>query len=558
MLARLQRLVEEAQREKAPLQRLADRISGVFVPIVLAGAAATSLIWWLAVGNAGEAVLSGVAVLLVACPCAMGLATPVAMMVGCGRASTLGILVRGSDALERLARAEIVAFDKTGTLTERRAAVTAVIPAEGVSESELVDVAAAVESESEHPIASAIRQAATGSLSASEVHDVPGKGVSGVVGGCVVSVGRFEEGGAEQRVDEAARERLARGETVVAVDRDGRLIGAIAVSTPLRPEAIDAMAQLRRLGVRTAVLSGDSKPAVDVVAAALGITDARSALSPAGKLESLRDLRQRDRHLMMVGDGINDAPALAAADVGCAIGSGTEAALANSDVALIGNDLRGVPAAIALARATRGVIIQNFGWAMGYNISALPLAALGLLDPLVAALAMGLSSLVVVLNSLRLLRLGRNGLAGVRAPRSSGRRAFVLSVAVPVVVFAAATGIGQVVSPARGQSLLGTVVTPIRIAIGHGDEADVYFGSARAGVNQFHLVLVLSGGQRVDGPPEVWASTPHTAPQLVRQLALSPEHYEGFVNLSPGSWTFRVRVALGGKQVSFRITRTFS
>src|ERR1039457_6240008 len=359
VLARMQRLVEEAQRDKPPIQKLADRISGVFVPVVLIVAAVTFLAWWLWDGNFGVAVLSAVAVLLVACPCAMGLATPVAMMVGTGRASALGILIRSGEVLERLARADTVVFDKTGTLTERFASVTAVASIPDVPGDRVLALASAIEAESEHPIAVAIRDASQPAGRASAVEMLAGTGMVGIVDGQRVAVGRLDGSTPPASLRTAISSYQDRGDTVVSVTCDDRMLGVIAVATPVRPDAAPAIENLHRMGLRTAILSGDAAPAVD------------------------------------------------AAAVGCAVGSGSEVALSNSDVALLGSDLHGVPAAIGIAGSTSAIIVQNFGWAMGYNVSALPLAAAGLLDPLVAALAMGLSSLIVVLNRLRLPRLGR-------------------------------------------------------------------------------------------------------------------------------------------------------
>src|SRR5580658_809891 len=491
VLARLQRLVEEAQRDKAPLQQIADRISGVFVPVILVGSAVTFLIWWLAVGDFGKAVLAAVALLLVACPCAMGLATPVAMMVGCGRASALGILIRSGEGLERLAKVDTVVFDKTGTLTERFATVTEVMAVAGTTTDEIMALAAAVEAESDHPIATAIRAAAVARHVALDAVVLPGVGVEATVGGRRIRVARLAGNALPSELAAAVSARQSRGETVVVVVGDDGVMGAIAVTTPIRPEARAAVAQLKNMGLATTILSGDSEAAVHAVAVALDVDTESSALSPAAKVDELRALQARARHVLMVGDGINDAPALAAADVGCAIGSGTEAALANSDIALLGDDLHGVPGAIAMARSTLAVIVQNFGWAMGYNISALPLAAAGLLDPLVAAVAMGLSSLIVVLNSLRLLRLGRSGLDQVQPPRlMRGARGFALWLALPVVLFAGATVIGQVVSPARGQSLLPSLPVPIsNIALADGGGAEVYLYPDHPGVNQLHVIL---------------------------------------------------------------------
>ncbi len=500
VLSRMQRLVEDAQRDKPPLQKLADRISGVFVPVVLVASVLTFLAWWLVVGNFGTAVLSAVAVLLVACPCAMGLATPVAMMVGTGRASTMGILLCSGDALERLARADTVVFDKTGTLTERFAEVSGVASLAEVGDDRVLALAAAVEAESEHPIAAAIRAAGRPAGRATEVEVLPGAGVVGSVEGHRVRVGRVDAG----EVPEALRARVVafgdRGETVVAVTCDDRVLGVVAVSTPVRPDAAPAVESLHRMGLTTAILSGDATAAVDAVAGAVGIDSALGGLSPAGKLDALRDLQSDEHRVVMVGDGVNDAPALAAADVGCAVGSGSEVALANSDVALLGSDLRGVPAAVGIAGSTSAVIVQNFGWAMGYNVSALPLAATGLLDPLVAAVAMGLSSLVVVLNSLRLMRLGRDGIDKIRTPSVlRGMRGFVFSVAVPMVVFAAVIVAAQVVSPSRGQPLIPSLPSITGVSLPHGLSAEAYLGSSRAGVDQFHLFF--TPGQAPRPPP---------------------------------------------------------
>jgi 3-deoxy-D-manno-octulosonate 8-phosphate phosphatase KdsC-like HAD superfamily phosphatase len=312
------------------------------------------------------------------------------------------------------------------------------------------------------------------------------------------------------------------------------------------------------MGLRTSILSGDSEPAVATVASGLGVDEVYSALSPAAKVDELRALQADGRHVLMVGDGINDAPALATADVGCAIGSGTEAALANSEVALLGDDLHGVPAAIAMARSTLAVILQNFGWAMGYNLSALPLAAVGLLDPLVAALAMGLSSLIVVLNSLRLMRLGRTGLAQVEPPRlMRGARGFALWVALPVVLFAATTVIGQVVSPARGQSLLPGIPVPISTkALAGGGSAEVYLAPGHPGVNQFHVIFAgLSAGQEASSSVRVTASLGSGPPQLLRQRRLSAGHFVAYPTLGAGTWRFSVTASIGGRTVPFGVTR---
>jgi heavy metal translocating P-type ATPase len=555
VLARLQQVVDEALSTKAPLERLADRISSVFVPVVLLVAAATFLGWWLIGSNFGAAVLSSIAVLLVACPCAMGLATPVAMMVGCGRASALGILIRNADALERLAGVDTVAFDKTGTLTMGVATVVAVTATRDFTNDDVLDLAAAVEEDIEHPIAKAICAAHRPLQRASDVAVIPGAGVTGRVGDSLVVVARGSDDRLPSDLAAAAEGYRGRGDAVVVVEVDGRAVGVLAVSTPLRQEASSAVGRLHEFGLRTAILSGDGSDAVGTVARELGIEVARGGLDPEEKLAALRDLRRGSAGVVMVGDGHNDAPALAAADVGCAIGGGSEAAVSTSDVTLVGNDLQGVPAAIGVATATYAVILENFGWAMGYNISALPLAAAGLLDPLVAAVAMGLSSLLVVGNSLRLTRVGRRGPVSVRPPRVvRGRVAMVAAVALPILLFAAATVGAQLVSPAKGQSLLPTLPDIVEVPLVTGGQAEVYLSPGSLGPNELHVVLPSAPASA----PVVTASSDGGAPKRLRQFALSPAHYVDFVNLTPGTWHFSFAVRVDHRPVTFRVTRDVS
>jgi heavy metal translocating P-type ATPase len=556
VLARMQRLVIEAQQDKPPLQRVADRISAIFVPVVLGGALVTFLAWWLGDGNLGTAVLSGVAVLLVACPCAMGLAAPVALMVGCGRASALGILLRSGDTLERLARVDTVAFDKTGTLTERTAEVTGVVAVEGFDAEEVLALAAAVERENDHPLALAISTAADTAGRAEDVVVLPGLGVQGTVAGVEVAVG-IPGTDLPPALVEQLSTHTHRGETVVEVRRAGMVVGLIAVTTPLKPEAGAAVARLHAMGLRSTVLSGDSAEAVSTVAARLGIDRAEGRLTPLQKLDALREMQNRQHRVLMVGDGINDAPALAAAEVGCAIGSGAEAALESSDVALLGNDLLGVPAAIAVARSTSSVILQNFGWAMGYNLSALPLAAAGLLDPLVAAVAMGLSSLIVVLNSLRLARLGRNGVDQVSVPKvTRGARGFLLGVIIPIILFAAVTVGAQVVSPARGQSLLPTLPDISVVTLADGASAQVYLVPGRPGVNQFHVVISGQSGSPLSGRPVVRATRSGGRAISLRMARLSPGHYLSVTILGRGTWHFAVAAPTKSGVDRFSVART--
>ena len=348
VLARLQRLVEDAQRDKAPLQRMADRISSVFVPAVLIGAAVTFLVWWLVVGNLGKAVLSALAVLLVACPCAMGLAAPVAMMVGCGRAAALGIFIRSGDVLERLAKVDGVVFDKTGTLTERHAEVTCVAAVPGTSEEEVLALARRWRRRASTPSPWPSRpppvrmrrpRGLRRPVAARDRRDRDGRRPPGARSAA------WSPPSCPPSLEPAVAERYDGGETVVVVERDGEAgrghrrhhAAAARGRTGGRPSA-------GRWGSPSAILSGDSEPAVRTVATELGITDARSGLSPAGKVDALRrPCAIESRQVVMVGDGVNDAPALAAADVGCAIGSGSEAALANSDIALLGQRPPGGP-----------------------------------------------------------------------------------------------------------------------------------------------------------------------------------------------------------------------
>jgi soluble P-type ATPase len=485
----------------------------------------------------------------------------VAMMVGTGRASAMGILVRSGDALERLARADMVVFDKTGTLTERCARVSGVASVPDVPEDRVLAMASAVETESEHPIALAICGAAPAPARAQDVEILPGAGVSGTVDGHRIVVGRLGDVAPPPSLAGAISSYQDRGDTVVSVTCDGRVVGVIAVATPIRPDAAPAVTTLHRMGLTTAILSGDAAPAVSTVSAALDIDWAQSALSPSDKLDALRSMQADHHRVLMVGDGVNDAPALAASDVGCAVGSGSESAFANSDVALLGSDLEGVPAAVGIARSTSAVIVQNFGWAMGYNISALPLAAAGLLDPLVAAVAMGFSSLVVVLNSLRLMRLGRTGIGRIRPPTvMRGVRGFVLSVAVPVVIFAGVTVAAQAVSPSRGQPLLPSLPSISEVTLPHGVVAEVYLQSSRAGVNQFHVLFTSSAASvRVETAPRVTASRQGGATTALRVVRLSPGHYTAYAVFDPpGTWRFTTSARIDGRSQSFSIERPLS
>lgn len=405
------RLVEQAQAQKADAQRLADRISGVFVPAVFVIAALTAGGWLLAGAAADKAFAAALAVLVIACPCALGLATPTAMMVASGRGAQLGIFLKGYRALEAIRAVDTVVFDKTGTLTTGHLAVTAITPADGWSIPEVVGPAAAVEAGSEHAIATAILVATDERTNAEEFQALPGRGVSATVGSRRVEVGRpawVARGKTVPDSVNAARTAAeSEGQTVVLVAVDGAVCGAIAVADAVKDSAAEAVAALHQRGLRTVLLTGDNPTAAAEVAAQVGIEDVIAEVLPEGKVDVIEQLRERGRVVAMVGDGINDGPALVSSDLGLAIGRGTDVAIAAADVILVRDDLRSVPQALDLARATMRTVRMNLVWAFGYNIAAIPIAAAGLLNPLIAGAAMAFSSFFVVSNSLRLRNFGR-------------------------------------------------------------------------------------------------------------------------------------------------------
>ena len=407
-LARIVEIVRHAQGSTPPIQRLADRIAGIFVPVILAITALTFAAWLLTGHVWSDALVVAVAVLVVACPCALGLATPMAIIVGVGVAARSGLLVRDAEALERLARVDTVVFDKTGTLTIGRPEVGRIRVAPGSDEATVLRLAAAVEASSRHPLASAlVREAQRRGLTiatVSEATTVRGAGVRAIVDGVEVRAGNaaFVKGG-----DGLA---VAPNATVVYVAADGAVVGAIEFADALRPQARDAIAQLRALGLRVAMLSGDAVGAVAAIARDLALADedAHGAMSPEGKADAIGAMQAAGAHVAFVGDGINDAPALARADVGLAMGGGSDIALETARLALLRGDPRDVATAIRLARATQATIRQNLFWAFAYNVVLVPLAAFGIVHPMFAAAAMGASSLFVVGNS-ALLRKRRFG-----------------------------------------------------------------------------------------------------------------------------------------------------
>ncbi len=407
-LARMSRLVEDAQAGKARAQRLTDRISGVFVPIVIA-IAVGSLGFWLGTGKpASMALTAAVSVLIIACPCALGLATPTALLVGTGRGAQLGILIKGPEALEHTRTIDTVLLDKTGTVTTGVMTLQGAHAAGGGSSDEVLAVAAALEAASEHPIARAVVRAASAPPESVEGFvSAPGLGVRGTVGGRAVTVGRRSllERDAMPLPDElltAFDEAEHRGQTPIAVGWDGAARGVLVVSDEVKPTSREAIARLRGLGLRPVMLTGDNEPAARFVAAQVGVDEVIAGVLPEQKVEAVRGLQAEGRAVAMVGDGVNDAAALASADLGIAMGTGTDAAIEAADLTLVSGDLSAVVDAIRLSRRTLGTIRTNLFWAFAYNVAALPLAAAGLLNPMLAGAAMALSSVFVVSNSLRL------------------------------------------------------------------------------------------------------------------------------------------------------------
>ncbi|WP_405816955.1 heavy metal translocating P-type ATPase [Streptomyces sp. NBC_01390] len=408
-LARMARLVEDAQNGKAEVQRLADRISGIFVPVVLLIALGTFGAWLGVTGDTVAAFTAAVAVLIIACPCALGLATPTALMVGTGRGAQLGILIKGPEVLESTRRVDTIVLDKTGTVTTGRMTLQEVYVAEGEDEKQVLRLAGALEHASEHPVARAVAAGAVervGTLPEAEAFEnVAGRGVRGRVDGHEVAVGRLTDGLSgplPQELAHAKAQAESGGRTAVVVAWDGMARGVVTVADAVKETSAEAVRELRALGLTPVLLTGDNRAVADSVAAAVGIDQVIADVLPEEKVDAVRRLQREGRTVAMVGDGVNDAAALATADLGLAMGTGTDAAIEASDLTLVRGDLRVAADAIRLSRKTLATIKGNLVWAFGYNVAALPLAAAGLLNPMIAGAAMAFSSVFVVTNSLRL------------------------------------------------------------------------------------------------------------------------------------------------------------
>ncbi|WP_280407676.1 heavy metal translocating P-type ATPase [Nocardia brasiliensis] len=409
-LAQMAKLVEDAQTGKAQAQRLADRISGIFVPIVLALAVATLGFWLGTGGSVAAAFTAAVAVLIIACPCALGLATPTALLVGTGRGAQLGILIKGPEVLESTKRVDTIVLDKTGTVTTGRMTLLDVVAADGEDADEVLALAGALEDSSEHPIAQAIAKGARerGELAAVEgFENIEGLGVQGVVDGHAVIVGRARlladwSQQLDADLEQAMREAETDGKTAVAVGWDGRARGVLVVADAVKPTSAEAISQLRALGLTPIMLTGDNKAAAAAIAAQVGIDEVIAEVLPQDKVDTVKRLQAEGKVVAMVGDGVNDAAALAQADLGLAMGTGTDVAIEASDLTLVRGDLRAAADAIRLSRRTLGTIKGNLFWAFAYNVAAIPLAMAGLLNPMLAGAAMAFSSVFVVSNSLRL------------------------------------------------------------------------------------------------------------------------------------------------------------
>jgi copper-transporting P-type ATPase V len=546
-LSQLVALVERAQASKPRIQRLADQIAGVFVPVVLVLAALTAVVWVIT-GDGLQGMFASmhlqrgidatIAVLIVACPCALGLATPVAILVGTGRGARLGLLIRSAEILERSQHLDTIVLDKTGTVTTGELSLADVWSAPGEDPQRLLALAASAEAGSEHPVALAVVTAARErelELSpVSEFRSTPGRGVRVLLDGSEVWVGRPSTLENRAELSRVLDDWESAGRTAVVLERDGTLLGALALADTIKPEARAAVAGLRSMGIEVELLTGDNPRAARAVAAAVGIEHVLAEVSPSGKLEEIARLQGEGHRVGMVGDGVNDAAALARADLGIAMGTGVGAAIEAADISVLSGDLRGVARALRLARETYTIVLQNLGWAFGYNLIALPLAMTGLLSPALAAVAMGLSSITVVANSLRLRRFGRPGRA--TPVRSSRER--LASIAAAAAIPAVLLG-GLVLGAPDSFAVPRTASITLREPA--GETLEVYAEPLRPGKVNLHLYLEGTTSARVGYRSISLSATSQTGRHTrVGFYRAGTGHEIAEVQLTRGVWDFHI------------------
>ncbi len=545
-LAKLVDLVERAQASQPQIQRLADRIARVFVPAVLALASATALGWVLA-GQSERGLFAAIAVLVVACPCALGLATPVAILVGTGRGASLGLLINGAEILERSQELDTIVLDKTGTITTGELSVTDVWAAPGEHRDTVLSLAAAAEAGSEHPVAMAIvdsaRERGLEIAPAGDFRSLPGRGVRARVDDSEVWVGRPQQ--AEANGSGASGEAAvldqweASGRTAVVVMRDGRTVGALSLADTIKPESADAVAGLQRMGIDVAMLTGDNERAAAAVARQVGITHVLAGVTPDAKVAEVRRLQAAGQRVAMVGDGVNDAAALVQADLGIAMGTGVGAAIEAADISVVSGDLRGVARALRLARETYMIVLQNLGWAFGYNLIALPLAITGLLSPTLAGAAMGVSSVTVVANSLRLRSFGRPGKPTPVRSRAQRFTSLTLATIAPAAILGALV----IADPS---TFVGPSEAARTIAEPNDEILDLNVLPLQPGNVQVHTYLVSGSSTQPTLQSIAMTATSSTgAKAAVRLFRAGPAHFIGQVNLKQGEWTFRISGADG-------------
>ncbi len=551
-LSQLVALVERAQASKPRIQRLADQIASVFVPAVLVLAGLTALVWVLT-GDGLQGMFASmhlqrgmdatIAVLIVACPCALGLATPVAILVGTGRGARLGLLIRSAKILERSQNLDTIVLDKTGTVTTGELSLADIWSAPGENAGRVLALAAGAEAGSEHPVALAVvaaaRERGLELAQAVEFRSIPGRGVRALLDGANVWVGRPTSLASDSRLAAVLEDWEGRGRTAVVVECEQRVLGALALADTVKAEAPAAIAGLRSMGIDIELLTGDNPHAAQAVAAAVGIEHVRAGVSPSGKLEEIARLQREGHRVGMVGDGVNDAAALAQADLGIAMGTGVGAAIEAADISVLSGDLRGVARALRLARETYTIVLQNLGWAFGYNLVALPLAMTGLLSPALAAVAMGISSITVVANSLRLRRFGR---PGRRTPvRSRAQR--LTSIATAAVIPAVLLG-GLVL--ADPDSFAVPRSASITLAEPAGQTLEVYAESLRPGEVNLHLYLEGTTSARVSFRSiSMRATSQSGANARVAFYDAGTGHEIAEVRLARGVWDFHIAGADG-------------